>query len=49
MILDEVRNGREDKSTHEKNIAIRLDSKKNVKRKGKLNKNKKDDGSCQRL
>jgi hypothetical protein len=31
MIVDEVRNGREDKSAQEQNIAIQLDSKK-VKR-----------------
>jgi hypothetical protein len=49
MIVDEVRNGREDKSAQEQNIAIQLDSKKSEKRKGKLNKNEKDDGSCQRM
>ena len=38
MILDEVRNGREDKSAHEQNIAIQLDSKKEKKwkEKGKI-------------
>jgi hypothetical protein len=33
MILDEVRNGREDKSAHEQNIAIQLDSKKKSEKK----------------
>jgi hypothetical protein len=32
MILDEVRNGREDKSAHEQNIAIQLDSKKSERK-----------------
>jgi len=32
-ILDEVRNGSEDKSAHEQNIAIQLDSKKKSEKK----------------